>query len=493
MLSPQPLVPRYGAALAALLLAACGQSQDSAVNVVAIGAVEAPFENGARLSLPAQLVRAATAEGLVGLDAQGRVIPALADRWIVTDDGQSYIFRLREGVWADKSEITAQSARAALRDAVAALRGTALALDFSGVDEIRVMAGRVIEIRLVRPNPDFLQLLAQPEFGLVRRGKGAGAMKLTREGRIAQLSAIAPEVRGLPAIEGWKDAHRPVRLRAMPAEAAVQAFNSGQADILLGGRIESFPLASSVGLARGTIQVDPVAGLFGLAVAAAPEGFLVLPENREALALAIDREGLLAPFGVSGWTATTRVIAPGSDGDPGLVGERWIDLTIEQRRVQARNRVDRWRAQHPGPLRLRIALPPGRGADILYNQLREDLAQVGIEAVRTGEGGDADLRLVDAVARYAGIAWYLNQLSCAAARGLCSAAADALASKAVKAPDTAARAKLLGDAEAELTRANVFIPFGAPIRWSLVRGQATGFAPNRWGVHPLMPMSVRPR
>jgi peptide/nickel transport system substrate-binding protein len=39
----------------------------------------------------------------------------------------------------------------------------------------------------------------------------------------------------------------------------------------------------------------------------------------------------------------------------------------------------------------------------------------------------------------------------------------------------------------------VFIPFGPPIRWSLVRGSVTGFATNRWGMHPLMPMAMRPR
>jgi hypothetical protein len=39
----------------------------------------------------------------------------------------------------------------------------------------------------------------------------------------------------------------------------------------------------------------------------------------------------------------------------------------------------------------------------------------------------------------------------------------------------------------------VFIPFGPPIRWSLVRGDITGFYPNRLGYHPLMPLALRPR
>lgn len=483
---------RCGFALALLLLAGCGGAKDATVNVIAIGASDSPFESSARLSPAAQLVRGATVEGLVGFDAQGRIIPGLADRWIVTDDGQSYIFRLRDGTWGSGGAITSQGARAALREAIAGLRGTPLALDLSGIDEIRVMAGRVIEIRLSRPNPNFLQLLAQPELGLRHKGQGAGPMRLTREDRIARLDPLPPEARGLPKVEGWGDGHRPVHFRALPAAAAVKLFNSGGADVLLGGRIESFPLASSIGLSRGTIQIDPVAGLFGLLVVR-PVGFLAAPENREALALAIDRDALMVPFGVGGWNATTRLVPPGTDGDSGLVGERWADLGMDQRRARAKERVDRWHAANPGTLRLRISLPEGRGADMLFTRLREDFERIGIEALRVREGSDADLRLFDAIARYSGVAWYLNQLSCQVQRGLCSPGADALLADAQAAAAPGERARLLADAEAELTAANAFIPFGAPIRWSLVRGEAAGFAANRWGIHPLMPMAVRPK
>src|SRR5579872_6281701 len=99
------IATRHTALLVGLLLAACGSSKDAAVTVVAIGDPSAPFEKGARLSPPARLVRGATAEGLVGFDEQGQIVPALADRWIVTDDGLSYIFRLRDGTWADGSPI----------------------------------------------------------------------------------------------------------------------------------------------------------------------------------------------------------------------------------------------------------------------------------------------------------------------------------------------------------------------------------------------------
>ena len=486
------------ALLAGLPLGACGSGKD-ALTVVTIGSPASPFEKTARLSPPARLVRAATVEGLVGFDEQGQIVPALADRWIVTDDGLSYIFRLRDGTWADGTPLTAQSLRTALRETMAGLRGMPLALDLSAITEIRVMTGRVIEIRLAAPMPNLLQLLAQTELGLAEKGRGTGPMRLRRDGDVALLTAIAPEGRGLPAVEGWAGHVRPLRFIALPAEAAVAKFNSGEADILLGGRIEDFPLAGSVGLIRGTIQLDPVMGLFGLAVtdaAAEEKAFLAAPENREAVAMAIDRGALIDAFGVGGWTATTRVVGAGVADDPGSIGERWAGLSIGERRAQAAARVNRWRAAQPGaptPVRLRLALPRGRGGDILFSRLRTDLSAIGIEAEQVGPDDEAELRLVDAVARYPRVAWFMNQLSCLAERGLCNEDADRMAVQAQRASDPAIRAELLADAETALTKANVFIPFGPPIRWSLVRGDAHGFAANRWNIHPLMPMALLPK
>ncbi|HEX8056218.1 MAG TPA: ABC transporter substrate-binding protein, partial [Novosphingobium sp.] len=334
------------AVAAGLPLAACGSGKD-ALTVVTIGSPASPFERTARLSPPARLIRAATVEGLVGFDEQGQIVPALADRWIVTDDGLSYIFRLRDGTWADGSPLTAQSLRTALRDTMAGLRGMPLALDLSGITEIRVMTGRVIEIRLAAPMPNLLQLLAQPELGLARKDQGTGPMRLRRDGDVALLTAIPPEARGLPQVEGWSGKVRPLRLLALPAEQAVARFNSGEADVLLGGRIEDFPLAGSVGLIRGTIQLDPVMGLFGLAVSES-DGFLAAPENREAVAMAIDRSALIDAFGVGGWAATTRIVGSGVADDPGSIGERWPGLSLAERRAQATARVNRWRSAQPG-------------------------------------------------------------------------------------------------------------------------------------------------
>lgn len=203
----------------ALLLAGCDTARDRPVEVAVIGDAASPFVQGARLPLAAQLVRSATAEGLVGFDERGRVIPALADRWIVTDDGLSYIFRLRDGAWPDKTALTGETARAALLQALASVRGTALGADLGAIEEVRAMAGRVVEIRLRQAQPDFLQLLAQPELGLLRKGRGAGPMRMTREKRSVLLKPIAPEDRGLPRLKTGPNGAATCVWSAFPARA----------------------------------------------------------------------------------------------------------------------------------------------------------------------------------------------------------------------------------------------------------------------------------
>ena len=129
----------------------------------------------------------------------------------------------------------------------------------------------------------------------------------------------------------------------------------------------------------------------------------------------------------------------------------------------------------------------------MFRELAAQLASVGITLERVPEDRAADLVLVDRVARYSDPSWFLNQFNCSLRNGMCSSDADALVREATVQTDPAAKATLLAQAEAELTLANVFIPFGSPLRFSLVRGDVEGFAPNAWAFHPLPALSVIPR
>lgn len=477
--------------LLVLLLAGCGGSgSDGPVQVAIIGEPSDLAQQGVRLSPASQHLRAATTEGLVSLDAVGQVVPALAERWIVTDDGQSYIFRLRNSDWPDGRPITAGDVRRSLQQTMARLSGTSLGLDLVKIDEIRAMTGRVIEIRLTSPMPDFLRLLAQPELGIAHRGEGAGPMKaeLDPDKGMAQLQPLPPERLGLPARENWEGILRSLVIRALPARAAAEAFSAGEVDIVLNGQIASFPLADTGPLSRGNLRLDPARGLFGLIVRS-DSGLLADPLRREALAMAINRQALLQPLNIGGWQSTTWIIPVGLFGSGDNRPERWASLTLEQRRAIARQRVAGWSAGTIGRPRVSISMPEGPGSDVLFGQIARDFDLIGLRAVRAGKGERGDLELMDRLARYDSPQWFLNQFNCSFRNGVCSPEADDLIAQSLVETDPLRKAQLLSAANRELTESNAFIAFGAPVRWSLVRGDIVGFEANEWGVHPLFPLS----
>ena len=479
-----------------LALSACGGSGDGQLDVAFIDSRENLLAESIRLSPGGQHMRAATHAGLVALDAQGNVVPALADRWIVTDDGRSYIFRLREGTWPDGSALTAASVRDALDRAVAQLDGTSLGLDLGQIDEIRAMAGRVIEIRLEGVQPALLQMLAQPELALALRGGQSGPMALEVEGESIALALRPPAERGLPDEEDWAQWTRPLVIHPATARAGTQMFDEGQIDVLLGGTIDGLPLVDAGPLSRGTVRLDPAIGLFGLHVRRA-RGPLADDGVREGIAMALDRAALVAPFNVGGWTPTTRAVLPGLPDDPGLVTERWADDDPEQLRSIARSRIAAWRAasgnSDSAPYPVTVAMGEGPGLDLLFRQMSRQLRTIGLDLQRVADARAADLVLIDQVARYASPAWFLNQFNCSLRRGLCNSTADDLAQQAARRSDAAERARLLAAAEAELTLSNVYIPFGSPLRWSLVRGNVAGYAANAWAFHPLPDLAQIPR
>ena len=314
-------------------------------------------------------------------------------------------------------------------------------------------------------------------------------MAMKRDGLLSNFTAIPPEKRGLPAVDGWSSRARPLQFKAVSGADAMADFSAGRADLVLGGTFADLPRLKRTALGKTKAQMDPVIGLFGLVVAR-NDGLLGVAQNREAIAMAIDREALAAQMAVPGWQPTTSIVTPGTEADTGLVGERWTNMDLAARRTQAASRIASWRKTTGKPAQLSLALPAGPGADQLAMRLTSDLAAIGITLQRVDEDAPADLRLLDAVARFAHPAWFLNQLSCLARRGPCSRPADELAARAALADATDA-GPLYAQAERTLAQSNVFIPLGAPIRWSLVGAEVGGFAVNRWGSHPLSGMAIR--
>lgn len=478
--------------IALALVASCTSSQDDGVVDIAFidPDVGSHAEPGAA-SETDRAIRAASRQGLVRFDQVGDIVPALAERWIVTDDGRSYIFRITEFDLPNGSRLTAQAVAQSFRRKIRDHRGDSLGLDLAKVTEVRAMTGRVIEIRLSSPMPTLLQLLAQPELGIdLDRGE-AGPMATERDGDAVILVAIPPEARGMAEQPNWDEVTRAVQIIPTSAENAARAFSRGQVDAIFGGRMASLPLAVTDALSRGTVRLDSTFGLFGLDVNRT-EGFLASPQNREALALAIDRSALVQQFNLGGWTGTTRIVPDGLPGYSPERSDRWPSLSLDQRRARASALVRNWESANSSAVSVSIDLPPGPGSDLLFAALRRDLAAVGIDAVRAAGGRGADLSLRDETARYAGARWFMNQFNCSVSPRVCSPDADYLMQLALDALDPAEEMSYIAEAESTLLATNLYIPLGAPIRWSQVRAGVEGYSENSWAFHPLFPLSRAP-
>ncbi|HEY8434227.1 MAG TPA: ABC transporter substrate-binding protein, partial [Sphingomicrobium sp.] len=82
--------------------ASCHKQPKGAMTVVVIGG-QPQLRDPALgpLSVPDQVLLANVAQGLVRFDPSGNIVSGLAERWTVTDDGLSYIFRLASAKWPD--------------------------------------------------------------------------------------------------------------------------------------------------------------------------------------------------------------------------------------------------------------------------------------------------------------------------------------------------------------------------------------------------------
>ena len=465
---------------ASLATGGCRDRNNDALDVLVIGdkAPTVVDPGDGALSPAQQVLMASVAQGLVRFDARGQIEPGLAERWNVSDDGLSYVFRLSAGDWPDGRTIQARDvARLLTRTLRSASRNPAKDM-LGAVAEVVAMTDRVIEIRLSAPRPNLLQLLAQPEMALTREGLGTGPFQPVQ--RTAPRGAMAL-LHAERVIDG-PDKRDLVNLAAVPAARAIAAFANGEADLVLGGTFDDLPLVQRARIARSAVRFDPVAGLFGL-VPARKSGPLADKELRALLNRTIDRDALVAALAVPGLRPRATLLQSGLEGLAPPDQPGWAAVPIVDRRMQAFAEV-RTMAGTDEPLTLAIDLPAGPGSRILFDRLAADWGAIGIKLVRADKARTADLRLVDAVAPSASPAWFVRSFRCTF-RPICSTEADEAMDSARAATVAEQRAALIRDASRLIEEEILFLPIAAPVRWSLVGPRIEGFAENIVARHPL--------
>lgn len=461
----------------ALALAGCGERESGPIDVSAAGAPpQLRNPNLEPLDAASAFLVEAAAQGLVRFDAEGEIEPALAQSWIVSDDGLRYTFRIRRAMWADGSRVTAAQVAGRLRAASSRASRNPFKSVLGAIVEVEPMTDQVLEISLSGPRPNLLQLLAQPELGILRDNLGTGPF-LTERTENGAVRLARPQDEEEEEEDVFEDT--PIVLRGESMARAVARFAEEDVALVVGGTIADLPIARAARLSQDRLVFDPAAGLFGLAFARAEEGPLADAGIRRALSMAIDREALVATLAVPGLQPRSAWLPPVGDELPRPGGPDWAGAPLPMRRQLAARAI----AALDEPLTIRVAIPATPGHRLIFAHLRRDWRLIGVAVERVPAGAPAELVLIDSVAPAQSSSWYLRHFTCDTGR-VCDAAADE-ALEAARAARTAAERRVhLAQAHQLLVAGTPFIPLTAPLRWSLVSPRLTGFRPNRFARHP---------
>jgi peptide/nickel transport system substrate-binding protein len=474
------LIGLFSLGLLAMLPASCGDEREGPIQIVAVGPPprladprSGPLRPGDSLLLQS------VAQGLVAFDSGGNVVAGLAERWNVSNDGLSYIFRIAPMNWADGSKVTAEQVARSLRRQIQGSSRNALRDSLGAVSEIVAMTDRVIEIRLSAPRPNLLSLLAQPEMAILRNGHGTGPFKFSHADGSVRLTRTIED----PETEESHDEQ--LVLSGKPAGEAVSAFRASKADLVVGGTFADLPLARRVERPRNALRFDPASGLFGLAPGGRG-GRFGSEEWRQLLNRAIDRDSFIAALGVPGLSPRSTLLEAGLDGLPAPAPAAWSIGPVADRRgelaAEARNLLGTPGSDQP---EIRVFLPEGPGADLLLRELNLDWSYLGLKTVRAASPGSADLVLIDEVAPSSSPAWFARRFRCAVAP-TCDPEIDELLQSARAATVAAQRYALIAQAAALIDSKALFLPIAAPVRWALVGERVKTFSGNRFARHSLV-------
>jgi oligopeptide transport system substrate-binding protein len=460
------------------LVPACKPQPQGALKAVVIGG-EPKLRDPALGPLPPSyaVLLQNVAQGLVSFDASGNIVGGLAERWNVSDDGLSYIFRLASAQWPDGRKITADQVARILKRQITGKSGNDLKDSVGAIEDIVAMTDRVIEIQLVAPRPNLLSVLAQPEFAIIRGTAGTGPFRAMSTGGAGGELRLTREV---VSSDEEETRHEEVLLAGESADAAINDFAASKNDLVLGGTFLDLPLTRRVRLAGGALRFDPASGIFGLAPARAG-GPLDQPQVRQLLAQALDRANFVNALGVPGLAARATLLEPGLDGVPAPAVPAWFGTPTGDRLPLLRAQADRLFGKTK-PV-ITVALPAGPGSDLLFQELKRDWNALGL-TVEQAPMTDADFTLIDEVAPSSSPSWFVRRFRCGVVP-VCDAQADQLMDAARTMPIAAQRYALLTEAAARIDDVQLFIPITAPVRWSLVSGRVQNFAGNRYARHTL--------
>lgn len=361
-----------------LALGACSERNDNAVTgepdrslVRGIGGDPETLDPGLAEDVHAFTVLIDTFEGLVTENAEGQLVPGVAETWDISNDATTYTFHFRENVrWSNGDPVVASDFVRAMRrvadpqslspyasllspilyfDDIAAGRKSPDALGVTAISD------RSLEIQLAAPANHFLAVLALPvAFPRHRSGDTGisnGAFVVTRREAGARIMARKNQhYRDAAAV--WFD-----EVTYLPIVDPMLEFNmyrTGELD--LSHNVPDALVAGMLREGRTDARISASLSMYYLAFDMSSPPFDDL-SLRQALSMAIDRRAIVAML-ARGDQAAFSMVPHGISGYENTAYD-WADWDDEKRRQRALQLYQATGYDDKYPLRITLVYDAG--------------------------------------------------------------------------------------------------------------------------------------
>lgn len=266
--------------------------------------------------------------------AEDTVVPSLAERWEVSDDGLRYLFHLRPGLlWSDGLPLTASDVEYGVkRNLDPARPGISVAIYFvlegaqgyalgqhKDADRIGVKAldDRTVEFRLAAPAPFFLSVVnrpdggPQPQHAIERFGDSwidVENQVVSGPFRRTEVNPTLTVLERRPDYQGWRSGNvKRVELHTELPSVVGDNYRIGERELVFGGAV--FGTEQYGEIPTGEVRMEPTAWLMYLMLRHTDGPTSNLPYRR-ALAHTIDRRRLQAKSPANFLPATGGIVPP---------------------------------------------------------------------------------------------------------------------------------------------------------------------------------------
>ncbi|MDO5091232.1 MAG: peptide ABC transporter substrate-binding protein [Cardiobacteriaceae bacterium] len=471
-----------------------------------------------------------TFEGLMTLGADASILPGVAEKWDISEDGKKYTFHLRDNAkWSNGDPVTAHDFVYAWQRAVNPATGGEYAFILYAVENakkiaegeekdlstlgIKAVDDRTLEITLDNPTPYFLDLLTHyttypvPQKVIEQHGE-----KWTQPGNIVSNGAYLvsewqpqAQITAKKSDTYWNAANvaidKVVYYATEEESSALKRYRADELDYILSMPIEQIDWAKEN--LPDELKISPYLATYWYNFNLTQPPFKDNPKLREALTLAIDRKVLVEKITKAGQTPAYSVVPPAiANAQPYLPD--YAKLSNEERIKRAQQAYAEAGYSKDKPLKTHILYNTNEGHKKIAIAIAAMWKQtLGVETELENQEWKVMLENVRqkkySVSRYAWIGDYndpytfleifqqgieMNQT------GFDRPDYDAKLKEAAATLDLDARAKLLHDAEKILTDEYAIMPIYHYVSVSMIKPYVKGYKENIKKVLPTQYLSI---